>query len=72
MRHGNAVIARQNFSAHPNYFYFSKFSYRQNMFERRNLSSNMPKSTLFSMKNCKNRPALGAISRSPMPPADEG
>jgi len=37
------------------YLSFSSFSYRQNMFLSRNVSSNMPKSTLFSMKNRKNR-----------------
>jgi len=50
----NVIIARQKFSAHPIYLPFSKCSYRQNMFWSRNLSSNMPKITSFSLKN---RPA---------------
>jgi len=41
---------------------FSKFSYHQNMFWSKNLSSNMPKITSFLLKNRKNRPALGTLS----------
>jgi len=57
----NIIIARQNFSAHLIYLAFSKFSYRQIIFWRRNLSRNMHKITSFLLKNRKNCPALGAL-----------
>jgi len=38
----NVIIARHKFSPHPIYLTFSKFSYCQNIFSSRNLSSNMP------------------------------
>jgi len=38
----------------------------QDMFKSRNLSPNMPKSTLLSIKNRKNRPALGVPPPDPL------
>jgi len=62
----NVIIARQKFSAHLIYLSFSKFSYRQNMFWSRNLSSNMSKITSFSLKNRRNHPVLGALFPDPL------
>jgi len=44
----------------------------QDMFKNRNLSSNMPKSTLISIKNRKNCPALGAPPFRPHMPLAAG
>jgi len=50
----------------PIYFIF--FSYCQNMFEARNLSPIMPKKTLISLKNHKNRLALPPMPPTAQPP----
>jgi len=61
----NVIFARQKFSAHLIYLFFSKFSNRQNMFWSRNLSSNMPKIMSFSLKNRKKLPSAGALPPTP-------
>jgi len=42
------------------------------IFLSRNLSLNMPKNVLISLKNCKNRQTLGLCSQTPLPPAAGG
>jgi len=60
----NIIIARKKFSAHPIYLSFSKFSSRQKIFWSRNLSPNMPKITLFLLKNRKICPVLPPYASS--------
>jgi len=51
--HYECYHSQKKFLARPIYFSFSKFSNRQNMFWSRNLSSNMPEITSFSLKIVK-------------------
>jgi len=61
----NAIIARKQFSAHPIYLSFSA------TFKIGYIEEFQPKYmyALFSLKNRKNRPALGIRPQYPMPPA---